>query len=88
MARIQYVLPYEWGNDGRLAADGYEVKITVFDLEGRRIRNLVSRRQPAGSYTLLWDCKMNTGRTVGAGVFMCTIEAGNNRAVKKIMVVR
>jgi hypothetical protein len=86
--RIQYTLPYEWAQDGRLTASSHTVKIAIYDLSGRQIRNLAARRQAAGSYETFWDCKTNSGRLVCAGAYMYTIQAGKNRAMKRITVLR
>jgi flagellar hook assembly protein FlgD len=71
-----------------LAAREYEVKIAIYDLSGRKVRDLVHRKQQAGTYTVQWDAKMNTGRLVGAGSFILRMQAGNLSAMKKITVLR
>ncbi|MCU0608992.1 MAG: hypothetical protein MUF22_04400 [Chitinispirillaceae bacterium] len=75
-ARIKYTLPYEWLPDGRLALNEYEVKISLYDLAGRQVRNIVNRKQKPGRYLAVWDGKMNTGRMVSAGMYLMTVQAG------------
>jgi hypothetical protein len=86
--RIRYTLPYQWRKDGLLKADDYVVKITIYDLAGRRLRDLVHRKQQIGTYTVAWDGKMNTGRMVGAGAYLFVLHAGDLKAMKKIAVLR
>jgi hypothetical protein len=86
--RVQYTLPYQWRSDGMLSASEYEVKIAIYDLAGRKIRDLAHRKQQAGTYTIQWDTKMNTGRVVTAGAYIFRMQAGNLSAMKKITVFR
>jgi hypothetical protein len=86
--RIRYTLPYQWRKDGLLTADEYIVKIAVYDLAGRKLRDLVHRKQQVGAYTVLWDGKMNTGRMVGAGSYVLMLHAGDISAMKSIIVLR
>jgi len=47
-----------------------DVRLTVFDLAGRRIRSLVSERMPAGPHAMFWDGLSESGRKVGSGTYL------------------
>ena len=65
------------------------VEVAVYDLSGRRVRTLVSGRLPAGVESAAWDGRDDTGRDVGAGVYILRLAASSGfRASERITVVR
>jgi outer membrane protein assembly factor BamB len=73
-----------------LAAPGF-VSLVIFDLEGRRIRELVHGRGEAGLRRVLWDGTDERGRRVPSGVYFCRVRMGSggkvyNRSRKLCMV--
>ena len=56
--RMRYTLPVA----GR-------VTLSVYDLEGRSIRNLVTGEQTAGPHSSVWDGRDQTGRPVASGPY-------------------
>ena len=64
------------------------VTIKIYDLAGRKVRDLAHRKQGVGTHTVIWDGKMNTGRVVGAGAYLLVLQAGDLSAKKKITVIR
>jgi hypothetical protein len=53
-----------------------EVRATIHDVHGRRIRSLASGSFPAGRHALRWDGRDDGGRRVGAGVYVGLVDAG------------
>ncbi len=74
---IEYALP----------ADG-PVVLAVYDLGGRRVRTLVDRRQRAGVHRARWDGRDTTGAELASGVYFARLEAGEARAVHKMVLLR
>jgi len=64
------------------------VRVSLYALTGQRIRTLVRGVRPAGSYSVRWDNKDDAGRDVASGVYLCRMEAGEYRAVRKLVLVR
>ena len=67
--------------------DGF-VKITVFDILGNVINQLVNEVQNSGYKTVKWDATNNKGQPVSAGVYLYTIEAGEFRQTKKMILLK
>jgi hypothetical protein len=86
--RISYVLPYRWDKNGKLVTDEYTVSITVYDIKGRSIRNLVYRKMVPGSYEVRWDGKNGSGRIVASGHYYCRLKADRFESVRNLTVVR
>ena len=61
----------------------------IFDLAGRRVRALAAGAQcAAGSYTLTWDGRADTGRQVASGAYLCRLEAGGEVGTQKLLLVK
>ncbi|MBN1759908.1 MAG: autotransporter-associated beta strand repeat-containing protein [Chitinispirillaceae bacterium] len=86
--RINYVLPYRWGNDGKMVTRDYEVAIELFDLKGRKIRTLVHRKMRPGAYQIFWDGKSSSGRVVASGHYYCRLKAAPFEEIRKLTLVR
>ena len=70
-----------------LLADGI-VNIVIYDLIGKKIKTLVSGFQTAGSKNVNWNATDNQGQPVSAGVYLYTIEAGEFRQTKKMILLK
>ena len=64
------------------------VSITIYDIMGRSIRSLVNSKQTAGYRSIRWDGKNNLGDPVSAGMYIYTIQAGEFRQTKKMVLLK
>jgi len=64
------------------------VNITIYDMMGRLVSNLVSSQQNAGYKSIQWNATNNTGKPVSAGLYLYTIEAGKFRQTKKMVLLK
>jgi len=60
-----------------------DVNLSVYDITGRLVDNLVNRTQSAGSYSVQWNAS-----NVSSGVYIYRIDAGEFISVKKCLVVK
>ena len=75
--QIRYALPEASG-----------VVITVYDMMGRKVRTLVQDTQSAGYHTALWNATNDLGQPVSAGMCIYTIQAGEFRQTKKMVLLK
>jgi hypothetical protein len=61
--------------------------LDVYDATGRQIRTLASGMSKAGTYTVAWDAKDMTGRSVPAGVYYVRLSA-DKTSTARLTVVR
>jgi hypothetical protein len=62
-----------------------EADLTVYDVRGRRVTELVRGWRAAGAYRADWDGRDGSGREVAAGVYICRLESGGRvRTIKMI----
>jgi hypothetical protein len=64
------------------------VKLAVYDVLGREVRTLVNGAMSAGQQETEWDGKNSNGQTVGSGMYLYRLKAGNFTATKKMTLLR
>jgi hypothetical protein len=64
------------------------VALAVYDPAGRRVRQLVSGREPAGEHAVVWDLRDERGGPVGSGVYFARLESGGEALIQKVMRVK
>ncbi len=64
------------------------VSITIYDLLGNVINNLVNTNQSSGYRSVQWNATNNQGQPVAAGVYFYSIEAGEFRQTKKMILLK
>jgi hypothetical protein len=70
-----------------LPEDGL-VNITIYDMMGRVVKNLVNVHQNAGYKSIQWNATNNAGQPVSAGLYLYTIQAGEFRQTKKMVLLK
>ncbi len=65
---------------------GVNVRLDVFDAQGRRVRTLADRFFPAGYQSVTWDPARGDAGRLGPGVYFYRIEAGPFRERRKMVL--
>lgn len=63
------------------------VKVTIYDLIGRRVRTLLSGVQPAGVRVLAWDGRNDSGLRLSAGVYVMRLETDGVTQSRRLQFV-
>ena len=69
------------------APDAGFVTLTVFDVAGRRVRELVNARQDAGRHGVTWDGRDGSGAKVGGGVYFYRVSCAGVETTKRMVVL-
>lgn len=65
------------------------VELTVYNLIGQQVRNVVDQEMAAGRYRIVWDGKDANQRAVPTGVYFYSLQAGNTyRDCKKMLLIK
>ena len=64
------------------------VNIRIYDLRGRLVNTVVSKEQTAGYKTIKWAGVDDRGKPVSAGLYLYTIQAGEFRQTKKMVLLK
>jgi flagellar hook assembly protein FlgD len=70
----------------RLAAAA-PVRLDLYNVAGRRVRNLVRDTRLAGEYADRWDGEDDDGRKVPAGVYFARLEANGQKVSRSFVVL-
>lgn len=65
-----------------------KVELSVYNLLGQQIRELVNSSQPAGSYQVEWDGRDEAGKVVASGVYIYQIKAGKEQQSRRMILLR
>ena len=64
------------------------VKLSVYNVLGQRVRVLVDGIQDAGHRSVAWDGRDNDGREVASGIYFYKIKAENYQKTKKMVLLK
>ncbi len=64
------------------------VDLVIYDITGRKIRELMSGEMTPGVHSVLWDGRDDKGSPVSSGVFISRLKSGNNVVSNRMMLVK
>jgi len=64
------------------------VRLAIYGLDGSRVRVLLDGRRVAGRHRVVWDGRDARGRACATGTYVAVIEAGDDRAARKMVLMR
>ena len=64
------------------------VYVTIYDMLGNVVNNLVNTNQSSGYKSIQWDATNNQGEPVSAGVYLYKIQAGDFVDTKKMILLK
>ena len=65
-----------------------EVKIVIYDLQGRKVRTLLDGYRTAGTHNLTWAGTNDTGKNVASGVYIYKMTTNGFSTQKKMQLIR
>jgi hypothetical protein len=65
-----------------------EVELSIYNILGQQVRQLVNEHKDAGNYTAYWDGRDNSGGEVASGVYFYRISAGDFNDIKKMVLMK
>jgi hypothetical protein len=63
------------------------VEVRVFDVAGRKVRELVRGVRPGGRQSITWDGRNDRGTRLPSGVYFMEVKAGERRGVKRVVLL-
>jgi len=78
---ITFDVPGEKGNEK-------QVRLTIYDIRGRKVRTLVNSKFVPGSHRAIWDGRNDRGQRVTSGVYLYTMRSGDKVYTKKMVMVK
>ena len=60
-----------------------DVQLSVFDVSGRKVADLVSGERPAGEHTVRWSFRDAAGKPVPVGIYHVVLQVGDRALVQR-----
>lgn len=67
--------------------DAGRISLAIFDIGGRRVRELMNAEVPAGTYQEAWDGRSDSGERVSDGLYVCRLSAGGRMFTRKLTLL-
>jgi len=64
------------------------VKLEIYNIIGEKVATLVETEQPAGSYSMRWHGKDDSGRPVTSGVYIYRLQTDRFVEGRKMLLLR
>ena len=64
------------------------VTLKIYNLLGQEIKTLVNEQINSGKHSVIWNGTDNNGNKVNSGIYIYTIQAGELRETKKLMLMK
>lgn len=64
------------------------VVLKMYDLLGQEVRTLVNENQLAGSKSIVWDGKSNSGQNVSSGIYLYKLQTPEFVKTKKLLLIK
>ncbi|MCY3778511.1 MAG: DUF5050 domain-containing protein [Candidatus Aminicenantes bacterium] len=71
----------------RLASSG-SIRLEIYNTLGQRVRTLVEKVQPAGSYEAGWDARDQEGSAVAAGVYLARLRYPGGMQTRRLLFLK
>jgi hypothetical protein len=65
-----------------------DVDLAIYSVTGQKVRTLVKGYQKAGQHSVTWNGLNESGHKVASGVYFYSIEAGDFKAIKKMVLIK
>ncbi len=84
-----YPNPFNPSTDIRFSIPrGTQVRLVVYDAQGREVSVLINSHLGAGTYVVRWNGTGTEARTVPSGLYFYRIEAGDFTSTRKMMLMK
>jgi len=64
------------------------VELAIYNITGQKVRTLVSEKQDAAFYKVVWDGRNDFGESVGSGLYFYKLVSGNFSKIEKMNLVK
>jgi hypothetical protein len=79
--KTQTTIPYTLKNTGN-------VKMSVYNIKGQLVSNLLNSNQKSGDYKMTWDGTDNQHKAVKPGTYLIRLETGSQASTQKVILMK
>ncbi len=70
-----------------LKSDSF-VKLTIYNIKGQKIKELINKHLDAGYYNIIWDGDDSNGKKVASGVYFYRFSAGKYSKIGRMILMK
>jgi hypothetical protein len=70
------------------ALSASQVEVTIYDVQGRVVKQLLKQQMPAGNFALRWDGTTSQGFSAASGVYFYHLIVGSQRQIGKMSFIK
>lgn len=63
-------------------------EFSIYSLTGQKVRTLVSNSQTAGTHSVSWDGRDDSGKAVSSGIYLSRLQMGDKVAVGRMLLLK
>ena len=78
---------YDEFADEEMTADE-AVELAIYDLSGRQITTLLSRKMPPGNHQVIWDGRDAAGHLMSSGTYVVRLRIGHAQQSFLLVLIR
>ncbi len=64
------------------------ITLTIYDLLGRPVKVLLNTKMESGTHQVTWNGKDDSGETVSAGIYLCTLKSDTYAQTQKMILLK
>jgi len=65
-----------------------DVRLEIYNLQGRKLKTLISARLGAGDHSTVWDGSDSAQRSLASGVYFYKLETGTGSGLGKCLLLK
>ena len=65
-----------------------ELKIIIYDINGRKVKSYFNIKKPAGNHSFKWDATNDKGDSVSAGIYIFSLVVENDKKQIKMFLIK
>jgi len=69
-------------------ADDENTEISIYNLKGQKVKQLVNEKLAAGNHSIIWNGKDDNAKATASGVYFYKMKAGKYQSIKKMILLR
>ena len=65
-----------------------QIELSIFNIKGQKVKQLISERLIAGQHSVLWDGKDDSGNSVSSGVYFYKLDSAGKLISNKMILLK
>ena len=65
-----------------------EISLTIYNIKGQKVKELIKGTQPAGDYNITWNGKDESSKDVTSGIYFYKLKTQQNEITRKMLLLK